>query len=379
MKEGKNMATAIELTCSKCGATMEVTDKATGKVTCPYCHNESVIDGLVKNSQILEKENINSGVSMTLTKPDISNAIFKSFDNSIVFPLDIFDKGAVYSEEHLTIPSYLFYCNGMASFNYEAGVQKERLAGGQVKSNGKVKMQTETYTEWTPMSGATNASAAVFAPGSRELSNITCDLYYGYDANKLVDVEELSFPADVKPYTYNIPAPAAFNEYAKPVMERKLRANAETSLANKQYRNLSLGGCQVQKDDTSRVTLGVYKLGYQYGGANYTLYVTGDGSNSLWETIPVDAERKAKHDELTARQNKLASKRTGFLVTAIICLVLAWPTSGISLIGTALFGYFWFKRKSDRKKLQEEFDAFVAQANNAKNDFVRKGTLISGL
>ncbi len=373
------MATAIELTCSKCGATMEVADKATGKVVCPYCHNESVIDGLIKNSQILDKENINSGVSMTLTKPDISNAIFKSFDNSIVFPLDIFDKGAVYTEEHLIVPSYLFYCNGMASFNYEAGVQKERLAGGQVSSNGKVKMETETYIEWTPMSGATNASAGIFAPGNREMSNVACALYQGYDANRLVDVEELSFPNDIKQYTYNIPAPAAFNEYAKPVMENKLRANAEISLANKQYRNLSIGGCQVQKDDTSRVTLSLYKLGYQYGGANYTFYLTGDGSNSLWENIPVDAERKAKLDELNERQNKLKSKRTGFLVFAIICLVLAFATYGISLIGTGLFGYFWFKRKSDRKKLQEEFDAFVAQANNAKNNFMAKGTLISGL
>lgn len=368
----------IDFKCSNCGGTLQSTGHSNGRVECPYCHTECIIDGLIKNAEILEKENINSGVSIDLDKNALNFSVVEALTSiGATYPLDIFQNGAIVDKKHVCVPSYLFYCNGMASFNYEAGVEKERISGGKIKSNGKVKYNTESYTDWTPMSGSTNASASVVAPGNREYSEAIKNIYANYDANKLVDVEELVLPTDVETRSFNLPQPAAFNEFVKPHMESLLVESAENSLRGKNFRGLSLGGCSVQKDEVLRLSLGLYQMAFQYKGTTHTLYLAGDGSKAWWDVQPVDGERTLFLAEKLAAQQKLS--KSPFLTLAIICGVAALFTSGISLIGTVLFGILHGKRKRDRKAVEAEIEAFNNEAVAAKQNFLQSGNYIKGI
>ena len=376
MAEGTKI---IDFKCSNCGGPLQTTGHSNGKVECPYCHTVSVIDGLIKNTQILEKENINSGVSIDLEKGVLNLNVVEALTCAgSAYPLDIFENGAIVDRKHICVPAYLFYCNGMASFNYEAGVEKERTTGGDVNASGtKVNLKTEKYTDWTPMSGSTNASASIIASGTREHGEIIRMLYSDYDTNKLVDVQDLVLPTDVESRTFNLPQPAAFNEFVKPHMESLLVASAMNSLNGRNVRGLSLGGCSIQKDEVLRLSLGMYQMAFQYKGTTHTLYLTGDGSTFCWDNAPVDAERVRFYDEKTAAQKKLS--KSPFLVLAIICGVAATFTYGISLLGAGLFGYLHFKRTKDRKAIEAEIDAYIKEAVDVKQNFLQSGNYVKGI
>lgn len=364
------MAEIIEFKCSNCGGPLEATGSS-GKVVCPYCHTECVIDGLVKNKEILEKDNINSGVPMDMTKEAINRTAIDAVTAAgYAFPLDILENGEFVDEAHLCVPAYLFYCSGMASFSYEVGMERERTV-----SNGN-STRTERYTEWTPMSGSANASESVIAPGCRDMADVVRNVYAGYDTNNLIDIEELMLPADVEARSFNLPQPAAFGEYAKPYMEGQLMSNAEYQLSNKNYRNLSLGGCSVQKNEVLRLSLGLYKMGFRYKGNLHTLFMSGDGSGYCWDVMPVDAERVHAYEEKKAALDKVKSP---FLVLALICAALGLFLHWTLFIGTAALGFFHFKRMADKKKAQAELDAFIAEADEVKRNFIQRGGIIKGL
>ena len=130
-------------------------------------------------------------------------------------PLDVLDSVEVIKEEHICVPAYLFYCNAMCQFTYDAG--NERQHKNQVAlQNGKIRTEKENYIEWTQMSNSVSATATIIAPGCREYSDMVNKLYAGADPNELIDFEELDFPYDIVTYSYNLPKNAAFNQYVKP-------------------------------------------------------------------------------------------------------------------------------------------------------------------
>jgi hypothetical protein len=290
--------------------------------------------------------------------------------------LDIFRNGAVVMEKHVCVSSYLFYCNGMASFTYEVGAERERTTGGHVSGN-TVKYNTEKYTEWVPMGGTTNAAASVIAPGNRNYGEVIKNVYGYYDANRLTDVEDLVLPTDVETHGFNLPQPAAFNEFAKPRVEGLLLESAQNSLRGKNYRALTLGGCSVQKDEVLRLSLGMYQLAFQYRGKIHTLFLSGDGAGYWWDVQPIDQERLAYYNEQCATVEKL--KKSPFVTLAVVCAIAGLFTSGITLLGTALFGFLHFKRKKECKAAQEELEAFIAEARNNKQQFLRSGNFIKGI
>ena len=368
----------IEFKCSNCGGALKSTGHVNGKVECPYCHTECIIDGLIKNAEILEKENINSGVSIDLTKDMLNTSVIEALTGAgAVYPLDIFEVGTITKEEHVCVPSYLFYSNGMATFNYEAGNERTQQKITGVKSNGKVQTQNETYTEWSQMSGSTSVSASVIASGNREYCDVIENVFSQYDVNKLIDIEYLVLPTDVETCNFNFPQPAAFGEIVKPYVEKMLQDSAQKSLQGKTYRNLSMGGCNVQKDEVLRLSLGLYKFAFKYKETLHTLYIAGDGSSYWWDVQPVDSVRLQTYKELKETEGKLA--KNSFMMWAIICAVAALFTSGITLIGTALFGYLWFKRKNDLKAVQTQIDAFITESNNVKQNFIQSGTFVHGI
>ena len=40
-------------------------------------------------------------------------------------PLDVLDSVEVIKEEHICVPAYLFYCNAMCQFTYDAGNERQ--------------------------------------------------------------------------------------------------------------------------------------------------------------------------------------------------------------------------------------------------------------
>jgi uncharacterized membrane protein YciS (DUF1049 family) len=77
-------------------------------------------------------------------------------------------------------------------------------------------------------------------------------------------------------------------------------------------------------------------------------------------------------------------KKTGlFLALTIICTIAALFTYGITLIGTILFGVFYFKRKKEynnaQANCQKEIDEFESQSNNIKQQFLQNGYKLNGI
>lgn len=367
--------------CNNCGAPLSIPKNSKGKVVCPSCKTECVIEGLVKNSEIQAKEDINSGISLAADSLILHEHIVNILSNSPCMPLDVLEKATVLKEEHLCVPAYLYYCNAMAAFTYEAGNQREHKTA--IDLGDRTRVEKETYTEWTQMSSTASTSATLIASGNREYSSQIQQLYMHYDPNRLIDVEELDFPFDVETCSYNLPQSAAFNEYVKPYMENILKTKAEESLNGKNYKNLVMGGSNIQKDEIIRIFLGLYHIIYEYNGKQYSVYITGDGEKYICDDAPIDTQRQQILNDKQSAKNSMPKKTGLFLALMIICTIAALFTYGITLIGTILFGVFYFKRKKEynnaQANCQREIDEFMAQSNNAKQQFLQSGNRLNGI
>lgn len=367
--------------CNNCGAPLEIPKNSNGKVVCPSCKTECIIEGIVKNTEIQAKENINSGVPLQASKSMLNQRVVDALTHSPYVPLDVLEKAVIVKEEHICVPAYLYYCNAMASFTYEAGNRREHKTA--IERDGRTRVEREQYTEWTQMSSTASATATLIASGNREYGEIVQNLYMNLDTNKLIDVEDLEYPFDVETLSYNLPQSAAFNEYVMPHMEQLLEHEAVDSLQGKVYRNLSMGGSNVQKDEVIRIFLGIYHIVYEYNGTQYSLYVTGDGKNFIYDGFPVDEQRKQLFEQTQASMYNVKNRHNGFKTAAIICGILSLFTYGISLIGTIVCVIFYvkFKKEYDNAttKGQQELNAFMDQVNQVKQSFMQKGQPLQGI
>lgn len=367
--------------CNNCGAPLEIPKNSKGKVVCPSCKTECIIEGIVKNSEIQAKENINSGIPLQASASILNQRVVDALTHSPYMPLDVLEKAVVVKEEHICVPAYLYYCNAMASFTYEAGNRREHKTA--FERDGRTRVEREEYTEWTQMSSTASATATLIASGNREYSEIVQNLYMNLNTNKLIDVEDLEYPFDVETLSYNLPQSAAFNEYVMPYMEQLLEHEAVDSLQGKKYRNLSMGGSNVQKDEIIRIFLGIYHIVYEYNGKQYSLYATGDGQNFIYDGFPVDEQRRQFLEEKQASMNNVKNRHDGFKIGAIICGILSLFTYGITLIGTIVCVIFYvkFKKEYDSAsfKAQQEINEFAEQVNQVKQAFLQKGQPLQGI
>lgn len=360
--------------CSCCGSPLKIPKNSKGIVVCPYCKNESVIEGLVKNAEIADKENINSGISLDAETTVLHNIVVEALASSVNMPLDIFDKAVILKEERYCVPAYMYYCNGTTSYSYEAGNIREHKTA--VDLGDRTRVEKEQYVEWTQMTGMASASATLIAPGNRELASIVQKLYASYSPNDLIDVEELEFPYDVETYSYNLPQSAAFNEYVRPVMEDLLLEKAEESLRGRRYRNLSAGGgSSIQKDEIIRLFLGVYRIVYDYNGTEYDIYVSGDGRYFVYDESPVDAARCSAREALLNKKNSIDSKGTiNKLIIAgiVLCGILAIFTYGITLLGAGGLGYLLYKNKKSFNQSMSGVDQEIAAFDDERAQALRQ-------
>lgn len=379
-KEDLFMGAVQDFKCNGCGAPLPIPKNSKGHVKCPSCKTECVIEGLVKNAEIAAKENINSGVPLSATPATLHRTLISLLSQSICAPLDVLDKVEVIREERYCVPAYCFYCNGTAAFTYEVG--NERSQTYTVNRGDKVEVREQTRIEWSPSSSTAAISTTVFASGNRRLATKIEKLYANFDPNKLVDIEDLTFPADVETYNCDLPNLASFNEYVAPSIEKALMEKAVYTISNQNTRGLSMGGASIQKD-TVRVFLGLYHVVFKYNNEEYSVWFTGDGEKAFSERLPEDIQRKNILSELLRKRESIQLKTGGLKFGMYACIIGALFTKGISLIGAIIFAVLRFKKKKEyQAKLdlaQKEINEFEAQSINAVKQFQMQKKALRGI
>jgi len=336
-----------------------------------------------------EKENIASGIPLTATPAMLHGKLVSYISETPGMPLDVFEKGEVIREEHHCVPAFYFYCNGSASFTYDAINIRQHKTTQDL--GDKSRTTWENYEEATQMSGTANASGEAVTSGNKEFGTKVRDLYMFLDGSKLYDFDELEFPHDVITHNYNYPQTASFNEYAKPHMEGLLKENAANSLAGKNIRDLSLGGSRIDKDEVVRIFLGMYRVVFKYNDKEYSIWVTGDGEKAINEGMPVDNTQKSAIDNkkqamdqaVSAVPVPAAGKFTaglwGSLVGGVILAIIGLGFFGVILgIGGAITFYVLRKNMMKpyeaqcteiRARYQNEISGLEAGAKNAVQQF----------
>lgn len=375
--------------CNNCGAPLEIPKNSKGKVVCPSCKTECVIEGLVKNSEILSKENINSGIMLQSEPATLNQRVVEILTSSPAMPLDVLEKAVVTKEEHICVPSYLYYCNASAAFTYEAGNIREHKTA--IDRGDYTQVEKEQYMEWSQMSSTASTTATLVASGNREYSDIVRKLYMHLDPNALVDIEDLEYPFDIQTSVYNLPQAAAFNEYVKPYVEKLLEKKAEDSLNGKTYRNISMGGSNVQKDEVIRIFLGFYHIVYEYNNKEYSVYVTGDGKNYVYDDVPTDPERakilEGMEEKKKNASNSVKSHHGWFIAGMIAFIALGIFVSGWLMIFAlpCLICYCVFNSKYKKKlntvldPINKEIADFKAQPDVVKQQFIQSGRPLNGI
>ena len=387
--------------CNNCGSPLKIPNNSRAPVKCPSCKTECVIEGLLKNAEMADKENINSGVPLTASPSTLHRKLVSILIKSQNIPLDVFEKIEVVREEHHCVPAFYFYCNGTASFTYDAINIRQHKTSHDMGDKNVTKW--ENYEEATQMSGSANASAKVVASGNKAFGSQVRDLYMFLDDNKLDDFAELGFPYDVITHDYNFPQTASFNEYAKSYMEKLLEKNAVASLSGKNVRNLSLGGSRIDKDEVIRVFLGMYRIVFKYGDKEYSVWVSGDGEKAFHEGMPSDQQRqKTLEQKQNAKKEELASFRLPIAkVTLLSFLGVFCFTGGVFgmaslysvvllLLGLAGFIYCLVilvkigkKNKTQRSaiesKHQNEIDSFKGELTSVIEQFKGNKKALRGI
>jgi uncharacterized Zn finger protein (UPF0148 family) len=380
--------TVRDFRCNGCGSPLKIPSNSRGKVTCPSCKTDCVIDGLVKNAEMAEKENITGGVPLSASPSMLHRKLVSAIAETAGMPLDVFEKVEVLREEHHCVPAYYFYCNGTASYTYEAGNIRSQVV---VRDTGdKSWEERRSHTEWTQMNGTANVSAEVVTSGNKAFGSQVNGLYK-YQKT-LFDFDELEFPHDVITHDFNFVQTASFNEYAKPYVERLLEANAEKAVESKTTRDLTMSGSRIDKDEVRRIFLGMYRVVFKYGDKEYTMWLTGDGEKIIHDGMPVDAAQKAAVDNKRQEMEREVSSvpipsTTGWTIGKWVCIIAALFTYGISLIGAVVCH---IKRKnvmnpyhehiaSVRSKYQSEITSLEAGAKNVVQQFRNKKKPLCGI
>ena len=377
--------------CDGCGASLPIPKNPRGLVRCPHCKNDCVLDSIIKNAEIAAKEHINSGIPLTASSALLHRLLVSLLSKSPCVPLDVFDKVEVVGEERFCVPSYSFYCNTTASFSYEVGIEKKQKYS--VDTGNEVEVRTEYHTEWNPGYANVSESLTIFASGNRSLSSQIMEAYNQFDTRKLVDVEELVFPADVDTCNFDLPQTAAFQQYVAPNVENLLTKKAIESISNLNYRSFSMGGSNIHKE-VVRVFLGLYRIDFMYEGTKHTMWATGDGTNGYFESLPIDYVRKGLYDNEQQALNLINKKgQSSSFISRIWSLVRSFSfqwhfmatlfTAGIYLavlvIIYSLHSSEKDKNKSKRAKIQKNIDGLQCQITDAAQNFRSKKKALRGI
>jgi len=330
------MAVAKTFMCGGCGNPLQIPKNSRGHVKCPDCGNDCVLEGLIQNAEIAQKENINCGIPLSAS-PQIlhSTLVWYLSKTHSYMPLDLFDKVEVVREEHYCIPGYIFECEADEQYSCQIGIEKQQAYG--VGDTEKIRY----HTEWNPYNSRVSLTESVFVSGNKEFTEQVNALVRNQSKKRhseLMDIEELEIPAfDVKTYSFNLPETAAFNEHVKPYIEELLKEKAQKSLGSQTYRNLSMDGSKISKT-MKRAFFNMYRLVYKFDDTEYYLWCSSDGNYYLPCEMPADEGRLNKHQELQAILAAVPTNEAPFLIVATVILALLAFTGPVVKIFELLFG-----------------------------------------
>ena len=389
------------LKCSNCGAPLPAPNGPVKRIMCPYCSSENIIEGVEKNAEILSKENIMGGLKFELNDPTVHKMIVETLCKSECPPVDIFTEVDVRRARKVVVPAYWFdNCTGTATVSYEKGVEREQQ---QIVGKGdKMRTVTKKVTEWTPMTMAVNDTCDFIVSGNKDYTELFKRLYPEGNNPELVDVELLDYPAEANALSYDIPDAVVFNNQVKPHMEDILDKKAKRILEGGMTRNVSLsGGSSIQKGEMRRISMPVYDILLDYKGKDYSLYFTGNGGNVVYDSLPVDFERR---DLINAKQKaikkfisplKILFTVLGImgcvlglimLLTGIFAIKTCWGCIpiGVVLLAGAVFAFINMVKQNkiylaDKAKMQAELDAIIAEFTDAKKKFIESKTALKGV
>ena len=204
--------------CQSCSAPLVLQNNFKGRMVCSYCNSENVVVDVVKNIEIVEKENINSGISLDMQPIALHDKLVEHLSSDVCMPLDIFDKAKVVREQQIYFPAYCFYCTGTLQYVCEVGNERIRQEVHQSKKGASVESYIDI--EYTQLSGTANITTTLMAIGSRKSNSTIQNLYFPQTA--LTQIEALNYIVAQYP-----------NDKIKAIKKIRELTNLELSLAKK--------------------------------------------------------------------------------------------------------------------------------------------------
>ncbi len=391
--------TITDLRCKSCGFPLKMPGGgAIKKVVCEACGVENIIEGAEKNLEILSKENIMGGLQFELTDPKIHKAIVDTLCKSECPPLDIFNEVTVSKVRKIIVPAYWFdNTTGTGTAQYEKAVMREQ---SEIRGSGQnMRSVTVQKKEWFPMSLAVSDTNDFIVSGNKQYTEPLHMLYLNKQNPEIVDIELLNYPAEANALSYDQPDPVAFNQFVKPVMEKLIEAKALTMLSNVEMQNFQIVGTSIQKGEVRRISIGIYEVGIEYKGVEYTLYLSNNGDNSAYNGVPVDQERKnmlaQKLHAINTFSSPLKTLFGGLAIAGIIIgLIMFVPGIKASSVGKIVIGillliggivsaiFYFMKRKvflAQKAAMQAEYNGIVAQFDQVKQSFTANQVALRGV
>ena len=364
--------------CPNCHATLQI--RQGGKGYCEYCDKEFPVEGVVKNAEIAEKENIVGSMEMRTGPSDLHWHLVALLKNAEYIPLDVFEKTQILSVEKFCVAGYLFDCSITANYTYDVGNERER-EHTSVTGN-TVTVSTRTHTEWTSQNSSHACSETVFCSGNKEFSDAVLDVWRDGDPSNLADIEDASaVSTDTITYGYNNPVSAAFDDKAKNYIEKSVKSAIRQQIRNQYWRNLNVSSPRVDKTN-KRVYLNLSKVAYFYDNRTYIMWVAGDGHRHSGR-YPVDTDRQLKYDFMRAAAEKELPAYNWKLIAATVFML--WVGSGdktiFFIIGLimAAFSVWTFVRRRKIKKDREAFAAFDQERIAVVNKFIAERKGLAGI
>ena len=350
------------LNCPNCGSKLNIPKNTTGIVVCESCGTRCVLSGLNVNDEILKKNNINSGIPLVEASGKIHDAIFSFITSSKYFSIDVLQNIEITEERRICVPAYLYTCSAFASYQYEAGNQRQR--DNVVGARGTVVTTHQNYTEWTQMSSIANDTRTLVVCGNNKYMEPINAFYSNIDPSRLVDIEDLDYPEDTETESFNVPYASAFSTYVKPAINAALKDNVFKALQHRNWRNLLIGQANIQKEYEARVSLGIYLVKFTYNKQEFTMYFNSDGSNYLIDVgYPEDTARLDYVNRLVAEKNQITS---------------TWFYD--------LFhgGFSKIKENKElqnqqRTDIQQRIDSILAEPEYAKQSFIKSNCHLKGI
>ena len=350
------------LNCPSCGAKLNITRSFTDVVFCESCGTKCVISGLNVNEEILKKNNINSGVPFSGTPEKIHGAIFGFITTSKNFSIDVLQDLEIVEVKQIIVPAYLYTCSAFATYTYEAG--NDRVQNQVVSVNGQVVNKQKKYTEWTQMSSIANDTRTVVVCGNKAYMEVINRFYGTIDPQKLVDVEDLSYPEDITTESFNVPEATAFSQNVKPAFSGFINQSARAALQNRKTRNFQIGQPNIQKEYEARISLGLYYVKCLFKNRSIDIYLNADVSEYYSKTNP--PQDIARSEYIRRLRDQLASIKPTWL--------------------SDFFSGGFAKVKENKALQQEEKDrinhkitSVINEPQNAKQFFISNNCRLKGI